>query len=344
MVLMVFLLAHLDLKLEWSSNLTDMEVYRSRALAVADNGVVALIDRDAAQVVYLDATGKLKMKLDKKGQGPGELEGPVEITWSKADQAFFIIDFNNSRFSYWNADGQFIREIPFKGIRFFSPKCKDEKTAFFTRHSGGMAGDPALLRYDLKTGKHEPVWQYKPPPRKFSNGGTADHPINVLFRWDPQLWFGLGSNFLAVAYGDQRRIQILDFDGRQLEKPIKPQLPKYPVTDTQIEDGIWHLPSSFHTNLRNGLVKPDGWPFIMKVHVDNMDRIWVIGGSPDLGKPHKLHVYNTSGRLLGTGEINQVPDFISNDGLYYLRKEPDGGSLFLEKAGFKFTNTTPLEN
>lgn len=320
MVFLFMILAGVNLESGWRTNLSDHDLYRSRTLAVTPTGIVATIDRDAVNVMLLDKDGKFIKRFGVSGQGPGELQAPTEIVWSKPDQALVIMDAGNSRLSWWRPEGEFLKEHSYIGNRFLIPRLLNSETAFLALDSGALNGVATLVRFNLATSEQQQIWEYSPEKSAFTNAGDQENPLRVLFRWDPQLVYDLGSNFLALTFGDTRDFQILGLSGeKQLQ--VKVVMEQYPVSDEQIEEGIGHLPASLHDRIRRGLVKPDKWPFISAIHVDPSDRIWVFGGAPEVGAPHPFRVYNREGMEIGAGKVPDVPMDVTDKGLYYLTKD-----------------------
>ena len=320
MLLLLLILAEVHIDKGWHINLSDHDLFRSRTIAVAPDGTVATIDRDAANVMLLDNDGKFIKRFGIKGQGPGELWQPLDIVWSHADKAFLIMDFGNSRLSLWASDGKFIQEHAFSG-RGFTPRLPDKKTMFMANNLGGLTDGPIeLVLQDRKGSERKVIWSHDPKNRVFTNAGDEQNPMRILFRWDPQLVYDMGSDFLAVSFGDMETVDILGLDGKKI-RTIKVQLERYPVSDEQIEEGFGHLPASLHNGMKRGLVRPESWPHMRAIHIDPENRIWIIGGSPDVGKPHPFRVYDRHGKELGKGKVPAVPLDITDRGVYYLSKD-----------------------
>ena len=318
---------------QWERNLDEVEVYRARALAVAEDGTVAIIDRDQGQIVLLDDQGQLVKRIDANGQGPGELESPVEISYSPEDQTFAVLDFVNARLSKWHKSGDFAAEFAMPNT-FFRPGFKDATTVYLARSPFGRHGEtPTLMTLNLKTNRQNTIWEAHPEsPTVFSRIGNHSSSGEMVWRWNPSLLYGIGTDFLAVAFGSDHSFHILDFEGNRIGKPIAVDLPVFPVTDDQIEEGMDLMPANMHRDLRAGLVKPGGWPVIRNLLVDGRNRIWVIGASAEVTSAHPFKVFDKQGNVLGTGEIEKIPLALNSDALYYFKGDKD---LYLVKARIK---------
>lgn len=107
------------------------------------------------------------------------------------------------------------------------------------------------------------------------------------------------------------------------------------MTDPQIEEGIALMPLNLHASLRRGIERPDGWPYIRAIHVDERDRIWVVGSSPGLDRPHPLRVLDRNGKPMGRGHVAELPQALRGGAFYYFVKDEEE-DLFLEKAVVHF--------
>ncbi|MDJ0838884.1 MAG: hypothetical protein QNK37_20360 [Acidobacteriota bacterium] len=301
----------------WEHNLEKHEVFRTRALAVNDEDVVGVIDRDANRVVLISGDGESAVPLGKSGQGPGELSGPVEITWSRSEKVFVVLDRGNTRVSKWNSAGELQKEYPIT-INGLYPRLADKNTLIMVRDAFGFGGTASINRISLKKDKAKELIKHTfEKNTRFTNAGNNQTPLQVAFRWDPKLVFDLGSDFLATAFTGKSEITITDHKGKTLKTfPVK--IPRHKVADDQIEEGIGLMPNNMHADLRAGMVRPEYWPYIREVFVDDKDRIWVIGSSRDTKASHAFRVYNRDGNMIGRGYVPKVPLYIGNGGVFYL--------------------------
>ena len=334
MILFLILSAQLHIEAPVRWNLSDHEVFRCRALAVAPDGTVALIDRDANHLVILDDGGRLIKRVGQNGQGPGELQTPVEICWSRQEGVFAVMDFGNARLSKWDTSGNLASEHPLAG-GLFRPSMPTRDAVFLVRNGWGRNGNnPSLIQLNLKDGATIPIWQYEQQsPTEFSTIGNAPNSPIVLYRWDPVLVFGAGSNFLAVAFTARSAFHIIDHQGKSLSPPVTVKMPRYEVSPKQLEEGVQLLPNNIQADLKRGLKKPRSWPPLRTLLVDPNDHIWVVGSSGSVTQAHGVRVFDRNGKFKGSGSIAKVPLAVTEKALYYLNGDQE--DLYLEKAGFR---------
>jgi hypothetical protein len=321
----------LETRTAWRLDLSAWDVYRARVMAVTPKGSVTLVDRDEGKVLIIDATGNLIARIHKPGEGPGEMQAPGEIAWRADKQAIAVFDGGNGRISYWSASGTFLEEEPLQGYPF-GPRFDEKGRLYAVRDMAGLNGKPTLYR-----GLQDEtiLFQTEQPDRgQFSRAGSEEQPINMLYRWNAFLCFDLGSNFIAVAFGDRNRVQLFDLNGKKIGAPIFTKMPTYPVSDAQIQANIELMPRAMQPGMRRGLVRPESWPSIRAIFVDNSDQIWVIGASPDVGKPHPFRMFSREGASRGRGKLVEVPGAVSRNAAYVFKTDEEG-SLNLIKIDIK---------
>lgn len=329
-LILTLMIGEVQVEIGWERNLDEIDVYRARVVAVAEDGTLALIDRDQRHLVILNPAGELKARVTALGQGPGELQNPVELTYCPMDQTFAILDFGNVRLSKWSKNGQLHSEYAMPR-NFFRPLFGEVSRIFFLRDPFGLEqSEPSLLSWQLGTDSPRKVWGFQPKePFVFSKLGGGPDAGNIVWRWNPALIYGKGKDFLAVGHSGQPQVHLLTLDGQTMGQPIQVELPTYPVTDAQIEAAFDLMPADMTTGLRAGLVKPKAWPTMRNILVDGADRIWVIGAAPDLHQAHPFQVFTEHGKSLGKGKVAAMPLAMTTRAFYYLRGDED---LFLVKA------------
>lgn len=86
------------------------ELYGVRDGARLKDGRVAILNSGSWQVKVFDATGSLTNEFGTRGQGPGEFKNLWSIEFAGAD-TLVIGEYRPWRFSYFTADGRFLRSI-----------------------------------------------------------------------------------------------------------------------------------------------------------------------------------------------------------------------------------------
>lgn len=331
--LLVFLLAvepvHLKVDQRWS--LARYGVERAQAFAVSERGIIAILDRDEKQIVFIDAQGEFIRRSGRKGQGPGEFAYTPEIRWNARDSVFSVYDEIYNKLSHWDEGGNLEGETKVPRHRWmenlrYLPGAGDVVFAKFIM--GYDKQTPTLIRHNTDRNQSTVLWQY---PMAKPRTGTADTkmgPFGMVNDFHSRLLFGLGSDFLAVNFSAEDRIHRLDLDGKPMGKPFSAGLPAWPVTETLIEDWLSeHEPFVRRMVTRKNLNLPEFYPPIRKLMVDQADRIWVFGFPRNMTGPTPYKVFSSKGKPLAVGKLPQMAQVFVNNQLFFLSEEEDGPVL-----------------
>ena len=81
-----------------------------RGLVSTKSGNIFVLDYKAMELRVFDARGKLVRLAARRGQGPGEIAGANGIAVGN-DDVVVVSDPSNGRFSYYSADGKYLRQV-----------------------------------------------------------------------------------------------------------------------------------------------------------------------------------------------------------------------------------------
>jgi hypothetical protein len=88
----------------------DQSFSEIRQLLVDGNGFIYILDTKESQIKVFDSTGKFIRKFGKKGQGPGEINLPLEMSFLRPKNEIAVLD-NSRRISFFTLDGDFQRVV-----------------------------------------------------------------------------------------------------------------------------------------------------------------------------------------------------------------------------------------
>ncbi len=140
-------------------------------------GNLYLLDRQASRVTVVDSTGALVRSFGRQGNGPGELASPMGMAVFPEGQVV-ISDLGNRGFVVFDAEGAFLRLVPFQQTQFATtiaplPSGDVYQAGGGVRISmGGPGGAPApptsrpVVRYSLTDASVDTLWNgwMMPPP------------------------------------------------------------------------------------------------------------------------------------------------------------------------------------
>jgi hypothetical protein len=82
--------------------------YRPRDVDFGRDGQIYVLDAETCEVVVFDRAGSYKSRFAGEGEGPGQLREPIGIAVSR-EGGVLIYESGNKRFSWFNADGEFVK-------------------------------------------------------------------------------------------------------------------------------------------------------------------------------------------------------------------------------------------
>lgn len=95
-------------------------------VAVDDRGEIYALDRKEAKISVFDSRGVLLRTIGKKGQGPGELQGPREIRITPQKE-IMITDSSARQLVFFTLQGQFLRNVSTARLQFFNRPRADSR-------------------------------------------------------------------------------------------------------------------------------------------------------------------------------------------------------------------------
>jgi 6-bladed beta-propeller len=208
------------------------------------NDNLYVLDRQSAQVLVYDRTGRFVRQIGKQGQGPGELMVPLALTVG-GDGTLIVSDIGRPGYSLFRPDGTFLRNVLMEG---YMPGLGGGGIGWHPR--GGVVAPvrepmgPArqgsstttqnvmpLLYQPLAGG--EPTRLYSiPQPIRVEQQSSGPGQVNVRMRpppmFSPAVLFGVIPNGqMALSFTTGYTVRILDASGqtvRYLQRPMRTRL------------------------------------------------------------------------------------------------------------------------
>ncbi len=316
-------------------------IYTAPAIDLAESGEIALIDRDGKEMVILNPDGSLKKKVGGHGEGPGEFQSPVDVTWLESEKVFVVFDQVSKRFSKWTAQGDLVKEYKIQTNGLW-PRLPSSERVFLSRFTGGQAGhNPRLESLDLRTGESTTLWTYELQQNSaVTDGLHGGNRITIIFSWDPDMSYDMGSNFLVANWGSDNGIDVLAFDGRK-QRTLRPRLKTQPLFQKLVDEELERVPPQYLDMVKAQMHQPEHLPIVTQLRVDDADRIWVFESEHQETGKNGFVILSPTGEELGRGHIKSIPYQIKNQSVYLLESEknnedPDDRFMYLSQFRFSF--------
>jgi len=179
-------------------------------MAVDDRGEVYALDRKEAEVSVFTSQGVLVRTIGKKGQGPGELQGPREIRITP-QQEIMITDGSARQLVFFTIQGQFLRNVSTARLQFFNRPRADSR--------GDIVADVSIVdqEYMAQLKKLGPSLE---PKFTISTVALLKYPnFNPFF---PRFTYETGKDDIIIwGLPTKYEIQIWSREGKPLRKVVK---------------------------------------------------------------------------------------------------------------------------
>ena len=302
----------------WPADLSWREVWRAGGLneaevllmpagvAVSPNGLVAIADWRLAEVIVVDSDGEWQGAVMTRGDGPGEVQAPVAVTWVDAN-TLLVLDVGAFRITTLDlaSHSASVTEVD---PAFLSPVVASGQVRF-------VALQPDRTVWLEFPGPVEDGWE----ERSFVRW-SPDKPVNDTVMWSrarglagatlaawPRSLLGVGAETWVVSKPDGRyELEVFDRDGTSLVRfcHTGEALPLSPAE--RGEDTDEEMPDAWRDALRE-LDEPRNPAIISRIVVDLDGRIWaqrdrsLPGAFDGHGAPGAMYdVFLQSGRFLGS--------------------------------------------
>ena len=198
---------------------------RPFSLLVDDDGNIFVLDIKAGDIKKFDAQGDYVMSIGRKGQGPGELQGPLGIQMTPKNE-IVVHCLMSSRLVYFTPEGTFLRETPLTKI----PRAitlMDSRGDFVCQApEAGETFKNVLAKYGSNQDK------------QFQIAGIEARSSEGYFLFAPSIIFNVTrDNHVVWAVTDKYEIMITDPQGRLIKK-ISRDYVQAPVTEAEKQDMI----------------------------------------------------------------------------------------------------------
>lgn len=273
----------------------------------------------------------------RKGQGPGDLQAPASVVFTSTGEIAVLEDLG--LVSFFDTDGVFRRRLDLNGrlgLGFVGPD------RFY-----GWIWRPEDRQQVLVDGKNTVIAAFDVQPRDaFSVVLPDETGRSVMFNYAsdvyvPEFLFDHARSLSAVGMSDRYRITLLDENGRAVGR-LERDLERQKISGRErafLEEEIAAFTESKKWPERVGreLAKkiPATKNAVRAVRISPA-RVLVFRFAADVTRPDArcpVDVFTRRGELLGTAELPDVPLFVSDKALYFVRAD-EAGNVFLARAGY----------
>jgi len=329
-------------------------IFSQISAAVGGTESFFLLDGDNAQVVELAPDGSLLNILGRQGSGPGELRSPLHLDFH--EKRLWISDVGNRRFSVYDLDGTYIRDVKWPGasrlVSHFSvtpsgrilhggmwpltvAELADQEPLFYLAlfpAEGEWEEGRAVIHVDtLATMKSLPYLSTEIRSEEGDVRMWFGHP-----EFAPQLLWAAGEELIATVTSEEYRFEIRRPDGDIIMEVSAP-MPELEVTDAHKEWFFRYEAGRRLSRYGSFTLTSDSraripfaryMPAITGIAVDRMGRIWVQANTPEPGVT-RLDIFDREGNYRGhLGTLPLPAAFSCDEHVLMLERAEDGLDRF----------------
>ncbi len=282
---------------------------RLYTLAVNDEGDIYVLDYQAKHIKMFDSKGTYLTTIGAPGQGPGELEAPRRMVWT-ARNGLAVGDL--SRISCFDCDGNFIKNIPMKGMGIFTDMDNEGNLLIvdILMEEGVYAVKKVDPQFDLICDLGKSPLMSTIMEKGFRN------PFFTLIRTDI-----INGRQVVTGYaGEGYILKIYDSKGNLVRRIEKEYIP-LKITQEDIKER-----TEGDEPDRNYEYKiPDHFPPFMTLSSDDEGRIWVNTWEKTADRMEiYFDVFDNNGIYTAKVPLKSNPLVIKNNKLYTIEEDEEG--------------------
>ena len=285
-------------------------------LAVDEAGNIYTLDPKDIRIRVFDSGGKLLRAFGKKGQGPGEFQGPGYMVITP-DGQLFVSDVLNRRLTYMTPEGELDRIISLKTLPrgAFKPDSK----GFLYRHTIQSVNEMRQQELVKHGPDLDPVLKLHSFKRKQERGVFETYPIVYIYdvtQDDHFVWL------LMSTY----EIHVVDPSGNTIRR-IKKDHEDIKVTKADKDRFLKTQPQSFRDRFR--IEFPEYYPVCSRQRVDEKNRIYIRTYAKDSKGNHIVDEFDSEGRYFSRFSFPEEERFyaVRNEKIYCIAENEDGVPL-----------------
>ena len=276
---------------------------------------IYVLDSKEAHIRVFNKAGIYLRTIGKKGQGPGEMQRPINISITLGNE--ILVNDRGARFLHFFAlDGEHQRSISLARIQSFSRPLADSQNNILARIGTFMPDRVSfvLTKFDPSLKQSFPVFSY-----------DYYNSPNIYYVYPPDCFWAVGRDDSIIwGYSDKYELNILDKDGRLVRRIIK-EYSLVKTTDDEKKDWIEfafgnegvppevkvNWPS--HHNAFRSLIVDDSGRIIVETYEKAADERGVY-----------YDVFDPEGRYLARILLNAAPRAMKKDRLYTIEEDEEG--------------------
>jgi hypothetical protein len=296
-----------------NNQIAEMGLTDIRYFDIDQEGKIFIANLKAKEnhIFVLNKDGSLVFVFGSKGQGPGELQSPLELVISNQDEVFItdrgkVIVFSNT--------GQFIKDFRIDSeYQKVIPLDRDRYLAIAVKLNEDLSQSFQVILCssgfkEIKTLDSSKIESFKK--------ATKVNIIPTLVYWETS------NNHIFTGNTDEYEIRVFDFDGTLL-RSIKKQYEAVLLSDKDREKYEQNL-QRYPPELRESFFIPDAFPPFRDI-VSLGDKWLFVQTYDEPNEGSSMYdIFDTNGEFIGRTELDGYQVKFKGDRVYCLKQKDSG--------------------
>jgi len=307
--------------------------YRLRDIQVDTDGNIYVLDSGNHRLQVFDKSGKYLRTIGKRGQGPGEFNGPICVQLDGETGNIFVADFLSRKIIIFDKEGNYFdKDIHLAEL--LNDFYLDSDRCIWGKFSLPGIDTYRFIKKLSLEGKVEKTFAeilYHIQRIEISRTSSTLGAYMIHHGYEDDLFISKVDDHTFV-YGHSKKYELVAVDKsgktlfiiRKEESPIKITNSERDRIINRIKEGIM---KQGHYVPDISLKFPDYMPYFYSIITDDRSRIYVRKNpvSRELNTNHEYDVFNKEGRYIYKITLNHYPDVIRNGYLYTIVVNEDTG-------------------
>ncbi len=265
---------------EWSLTLDRLNepVSGVQSMAVADDGQVYLLASRERRIVRLSPGGEELGAFAGRGEGPGELYGPVRLHYDPRQQLVMAADGGKRKLVCFRRDGSFSHETVWQGVELLGLFLSDTLLAYadasFSPQRPNRGARVYLKRNGEKTGR---LLATLGPDRQEDPQQVPGVNNRLWFPWAKRVLLARSPDGARVFVGSTAELAFQAVDaatGREVGM-VRDAAPRPRLNQEEIDAHLAKMKDFGRIYNRRHFKNPEFKPPVKSIQVDNLGRLWV---------------------------------------------------------------------
>ena len=316
--------------------------FRVRGIALGSEDSIYVADMGNCRIQKFNKMGQYLQTIGRKGQGPGEFQGPLGICVDDQN-TLYVPEYK--RIHIFNRLGEYQRSysLDYHPVQF-AVESHGHIVGYCDLHQRDTARR-GIVKMDSE-GKLEQIFaEYTDLGIKIVIGKNATFTLSPNHVYSPRLVFTpVARNIFAYGYSSEYLIHIIDNEGNQLLRIRKSGAP-IPITKKE-KDFIIDMAAETLEQRQIPISKQmvdetmhfdKNRAFYNRILTDDKRRLYVqrVRGVFDENDEFEFDIFSADGRYLYIVRFPYFPEILKNGYLYCTHTDEDDGDVFIKRYGIK---------